>query len=432
MILRNSFLNLMGLGLPILVAIAAIPALIAKLGLEAFGVLTIIWAVVSYFGLFDFGLGRAVTQQVAASIAARDMVRLRTIAGTSTIILGILGMAGALIMALSAPMLADGLGDPGNKAEILRAFYWMAFAMPSIVLTTGCRGALEAVGRFGVVNAIRLPMGIYTYGAPLVVVTWYSTGLDVIAAALAIGRTIAFVIHAIFAARALPTETRSWTFDRAAVSELLAIGGWISVSNIVSPIMSYVDRFIIAFLISTAAVALYATPQELVMRVGIIPTAVASVLFPLFAANKARGMDRESSEHILKYSLFIAALLLPFVIVMVLFAQPLLTWWISAQFAAEAAVALQLMAIAVLFSGVAQVPFSMLQGSGRADITAKIHIVELPIYLLLVFSLTAKYGINGTAFAWLARITLDMAAMYWFCLRTGRSQGEAAREAASR
>ena len=60
-LLRHTAFNLIGLGAPLLVAVGTIPVLIHALGPARFGLLTLIWAVVSYFGLFDLGLGRALT-----------------------------------------------------------------------------------------------------------------------------------------------------------------------------------------------------------------------------------------------------------------------------------------------------------------------------------------------------------------------------------
>ena len=70
MILRNALLNLAGLGLPMLVALACIPPLVMLLGTPRFGLLTLLWAVVSTLGVFDLGVGRALTQQLSAAVGA--------------------------------------------------------------------------------------------------------------------------------------------------------------------------------------------------------------------------------------------------------------------------------------------------------------------------------------------------------------------------
>ena len=50
MLLRNSIWNLTGLALPTLVALATVPILIQFLGMEGFGVITLIGSVVGYLG----------------------------------------------------------------------------------------------------------------------------------------------------------------------------------------------------------------------------------------------------------------------------------------------------------------------------------------------------------------------------------------------
>lgn len=414
MVFRNSLYNLLGLGLPLLVAIVAIPELIDSLGVEQFGILTIVWAIVSYFGLFDLGLGRAMTQQIAATVSEGAFDRLGRVVGTSNLLMALLGLAGGILLLVTAPLIARELGSPDDRQSISWAFYWMALAMPAIILTSGYRGILEAMGRFGIVNAIRLPMGIFTYGGPLLVVWSGATGLAPIAAVLCGGRILACLVHAVYAKRALPAAMGARSVDRSLIFPLLRMGGWLSVSNVVSPLMNYVDRFLIAFAISASAVAYYATPQELVMRIGIIPTALASVLFPLFAAH-TDGTSASLFSQIRRYSLVVLAVMLPFTVLLILLAHPLLGAWISSEFADMASLPLQIMAVAALFSGLAQVPYTMLQGRARADLTAKLHLVELPAYLILLYVLLVNFGVVGAAVAWLIRIAVDMLGMYLLC-----------------
>jgi O-antigen/teichoic acid export membrane protein len=420
MVLRNSLYNLLGLGLPLIVAVVAIPALIDGLGVAQFGILAILWAIVSYFGLFDLGLGRVVTQQVTDAMSRGDAERLGGVLATSCVLMAALGVAGGIILAVSAPLLAQQFA-PGNEQEVRGAFLWMAVAMPAIVLTSGFRGVLEAIGRFGLINVIRLPMGIFTYAGPLAVVWGWEGGLAAIAAVLSIGRILACAIHGVFALRSVRGTIGQRKVQRSLIGPLLAMGGWMTVSNVVSPLMNYVDRFVLGLAVSAQAVAYYATPQELVLRVGIVPTAVAAVLFPLFASHRGAAGEVGLGEQLRRYSLVVLLLLLPMCLALGIFAEPLLAAWISPAFAGEAALPLQIMSAAALASGLAQVPFAMLQGRARADLTAKIHLVEAPIYFAVLYVLVAQYGAIGAAWAWLLRITADMVVMFVFCHREIRS-----------
>jgi hypothetical protein len=60
---NNTQWNLAGSGLPLIAAAALIPFMLHRLAMvtltEAFGELTLIWAVIGYFSLFDMGVGRA-------------------------------------------------------------------------------------------------------------------------------------------------------------------------------------------------------------------------------------------------------------------------------------------------------------------------------------------------------------------------------------
>jgi O-antigen/teichoic acid export membrane protein len=68
---------------------------------------------------------------------------------------------------------------------------------------------------------------------------------------------------------------------------------------------------------------------------------------------------------------------------------------------------LQILSLGVLANGLAAVPFALIQGTGRADKTGKLHLMELPFYLATVWYSTVHYGIVGTAVAWLLRVTTD-------------------------
>lgn len=411
MLLKHTSYNLLGLGIPLLAALVSIPMLIAALGEHRFGLLTLIWAVVSYFGLFDMGLGRALTKELSVVFARKDNAQIGPLVTTATILLTGLGILASLLLSLLAPWVVDTIEGVPDRQEALNAIYAMAFAMPAIVLTTCFRGVLEAKHAFGILNLIRLPMGLFTFLGPLGVVIYGQARLDWIAIVLVIGRVVACGIHAWYAWRALPSEHGTLVMRVDLIKPLCITGGWMTLSNIISPFMGYVDRFLIGSLASVSAVTYYVTPQELITKLSILPGALTAVLFPTFAAQVASRDDRAWPLFASAiYSLFL--ILLPITAVTALFSHELLTLWISEDFANHSAIFLQVFSLGVLINCLAQVAFSLIQSAGSAKLTAQAHIIELPFFLAALWILTSTYGNLGALIAWLMRITLDAVLMF--------------------
>lgn len=395
--------------IPIFFGIYAVPVLISQLGVSQFGFLTLLWAISSYFGLFDFGLGRVVTQRVSIALLENNIEQLPRIIGSAFALLLGFGLFSLFAMEASAEFFASKIGSAEHRQSFADSLWWMAVAMPAIVLTTGYRGLLEAVGHFGIINLIRVPMGVLTYMGPVVGLWCGMNSLEEMALILGVGRIVACIVYGWFALRAFPNVKGHGVFDRTLALSLIKFGGWLSISSLVSPLMNYIDRFLLAALVSTAAVTYYVTPQELILRVGIIPAAASAVFFPVFATLTHKS---EMAESLRNYTLLIGGVMAPVSVIVAAFAHPILALWINSEFANTAAPVLQILAIAAFFSGIAQVPYTMLQAQVRADLTAKLHLVELPIYVALIFFFVAIFGMVGAAIAWLLRIVFDMFLLY--------------------
>src|SRR5579872_7176758 len=63
--LRFFVFNLLGNGLPVLIALIAVPVIVHYGGVERLGELGVAWGVIGYLGFLDFGLSRVVTRRVA-------------------------------------------------------------------------------------------------------------------------------------------------------------------------------------------------------------------------------------------------------------------------------------------------------------------------------------------------------------------------------
>src|SRR5258708_737072 len=414
---RSTIWNLVGQIAPILAAIVSIPLLIKSLGIDRFGILTIAWIVVGYFSLFDLGVGRAVTYFIAKKEGAGEQSDILVLAWTALFMMTAFGLLGAVVMALISPWLVTSvLTVPHTiQSETLHSFYWLAVSIPLVIVTAGLRGMLQAKQRVDLVNAVGIPMGIFSYLAPLAVLP-FSSDLSHIVIILVIGKTIALLTYLLLCQRLFPGFLKWFGLDIAYLRPLFSFGGWITASNILAPLTLYIDRFFIGSFVSVAAVAYYATPFEVITKALIIPGALAGAIFPAFSASFGRDSQRAGRIYHLGMK-YVFLVLFPITLIAVLFAKELLLLWLGLEFAENSFRALQLLALGVLVNGLAYVPWVFLQGAGRPDIPTKLNIIEIPFYIEALWWLTHAYGIDGAAFAWFVRVSIDTLALVFFSQR---------------
>ena len=415
---RNSAVNLAGLVLPLALAVVAIPVLIRSFGAERFGILTLAATAIGYFGLFEFGLGRALTQGISRRLGTSDPRELASFAWTALAALGVLGGAGAVALAAATPVLVTRVlnVDLPLQAEAMTSFRLLALALPLVITTAGMRGIMEAHGHFGTMNALRVPLLALTFVGPLLVLP-FSTSLVPAIAVLVAGRAVGWVAHAVLCARYYPYLRTPVELHARWIPPLLRYGGWTTVTNVVGPIMVHLDRFFLAAILPLAAVAHYVTPFELVTKLTVIAAAVFTAVFPSFAATA--GTDPERMRHLYGRSLrTVVIAVFPMVLVTVALAPEILRLWIGPTLPAESARVLQWLAVGVFVNSIAQAPYSALQGAGRPDLTAKLHLAELPLYVAGLWMLTVKLGLTGAAIAWTLRVTIDALALLIVARRT--------------
>jgi len=286
----------------------------------------------------------------------------------------------------------------------------LAVSIPIVTTMAGLRGVLEARQRFDLVNAVRIPFGAFTYVGPVAVLP-FSRSLLAIVAVLLIGRILAWIAHLMLCLRVVPALRLGLLLDSSLVVPLLRFGTWTSVSNVVGPLMVIADRFVIGAMISVSAVAYYTAPYEMVTKLWMVPAAFTGVLFPAFAAAWVPDVGR--AAHLLRQGVkYTFLVLFPVTLAIVTLGQEGLALWLGADYAANSTRVLQWLAIGVFLNSLAQIPFALIQAAGRPDITAKLHLLELPFYLVALWWLVRAFGIEGAAIAWTMRCFIDTTAVF--------------------
>ncbi len=413
---RNVGLAVVGQGCAIVLAFLAVPVLVHGLGTARFGVLTLAWLLIGYAGLFDLGLGRALTKLTSEKLGAGLGSEIPTLFWTSLVLLAGLGLVPLALVAGLAPWLARTVINmpPGLEGEATVAFVLLGLSIPAVLTGSALRGYLEAHQRFELTNGVTVAVSVLSYGGPALVVQFVPT-LPAVVGVVVLSRYIAFAITLALALRVTPDLRAGGRVQRSLARPLLTYGGWVTTSSLGGAIMGSLDRFAIGAILSATAVAYYATPYQAVSQMLILSAALVGVLFPAFALNL--GQDPGRIARLFGQGTRAALLaLFPLALVVVTWAPEILHAWLGQRFADRSAFVMQVFAVGILFNGMAQVAFGLLQ-SGRPDLNAKLSLAELPFYVVGFVLAVHGFGIDGAAVAWSVRVSVDALLLAWLARR---------------
>lgn len=406
---RNTIWNLAGSGLPFLLGAITIPYLIKHIGVEAFGILTLVWALIGYFSLFDFGLGRALTQQVASCLVQDDQHRVLQLVKSGLTFTAVTGLIGGFILVV----LASPLGHSWLKvsaplqADTVHCLLIAAFGIPLTTVTTGLRGVLEAYEDFKDINLLRILLGAANFGLPAVSVMLMGPSLAWMVGSLVTARLIVLIAHIALVDRQLSNKWWRVKATSKDIKGLLSFGVWMTVSNIISPLMVTADRFLISAVLGASAVAYYTVPSEILMRVLIIPASLSGALFPRLAS-KLTSDSAEARKIYCNSIKVVSAILFPICLVIAVGSYWGLLLWLGKDFAEKSWLIVSVLSFGILLNGIAFIPFAAIQATGNAKITARLHLLELIIYIPLLYLFLHFLGVLGAAIAWVLRVCVDL------------------------
>ena len=401
----------MGSILPMAIGLLAIPFLIKKIEVEAFGVLTLIWSLIGYFSIFDFGIGRALTHQISSRLGLNNDSEIPEVIKSGMKIMLIAGLIGGVFLYLFSHQLVLNVFNISKdlQYETILSIQIAAFGIPFTTITSGLKGILEGYEDFKTASFLRLIFGTANFGLPVLSVLIFDKSLVSIVVSLLIGRIIIMMLHLFFVHKKnhLKSILIAHNLESEKSKKLLSFGAWMTLSNLISPIMVTIDRFLISNKMGASMVAYYTVPFDFIVRLLIIPAALTTVLFPrftyLFKEDLPEGLK------LYKMSFYGIALIMGTICIILLFGSHFgLTIWLGSSFADASWLIAVILGVGLVFNSLAQIPHSVIQAYGDVKSTSLIHLLEFIIYIPLLYYSVVNYGLVGAAVAWVIRVLLDL------------------------
>jgi O-antigen/teichoic acid export membrane protein len=402
-VVKNASYNAISQALVAVVAIVLIPRVVAALGVDSYGLLAVAIALMGSISLLELGLGRATTKFVAQAFGAGEIEGIGAIVWMSLRVQLLLGAAGAILLAAATPVLTSRVLKiaPTMIPDAQRMFYLLAIGTPVILLMSTLRGALEGAQRFDVVNVVKTAVNLSTYVVPIAGASAHAR-VSTIVAVLVVVRVLGMIAYFAFCRWLIPSFH---VYRAASPAGLFALAGWVAVSNVAMPLLSQVDRYMIATVIGVASVTFFAVPFEIVNGLWLVPASLSAALFPVFSSYP---QDSVRLETMMSRSIkFILLTVGPAAVLLAVFSYDVLLLWQRQAIAERSHVVLSILAIAVLINSVGWIPTGLLIATGRAHSVAQLHLAQLLLYGFICYGFTHAAGVVGAAAAFGLRVTCE-------------------------
>ncbi len=400
----NFAFNVAGTIVPLVVALVTVPIYVSHIGVARYGVLSIVWILLGYFGFLDLGLSRASANALAKHEHSSQDER-STILITAFCMNFCLGTVGGVLFYFGGRFFLEYLlAVPAElRTELDATFPWISCLLPLALISGVASGALESRERFLTINLLQTAGSTVGQTLPVIAAVLISPSLSVVVPAAVLSRLPALLLILGFVMRdEWPMSLRS--FDRTRAAALLTYGGWISVTNIASPIIVSLDQLVIGSVLGVASVSYYAVAMSLVTRSQIFAVALSRTLFPRMSRVSNHDAVRLTESAMVTLAYGYGAICAPAIVLV----GPFIRVWMGPDFASIATPVAELLLVGAWINGIAFVPFAHLQGQGRPDIIAKYLVVELLPYMLVIWLLTREFGIIGAAYAWVLRTPVHL------------------------
>jgi len=406
-LMKNVAWNFIGQIWIALIGFFATPFIVRSLNVNLYGLYSLVWVIIGYFSFLQFGLGTASVKYISEYFAAGENENIRKIFWTCLVVYFFLGALGTLAIIFSAGFIT------AHFFKIPRELNGLAVTAIKLggcgflisMLTGVISGAVQAVGRFDILNRVGMLVGTLQLVLTVLLLAIGFSLKEIILSSLAV-QLLGLCLLWIYAGKLLPCLARpAWSFFY--LGRLFKFGGFVTISGFVGPILLNIDRIFLTSLRPLASLTYYSVPFSLMDKLSVIRSSFSSVLFPAFSSMEQGRENAAGSELQDRSRAYIFFLYAFFVVFFAISGRSFLSWWIGPDFAARSSLILAVLSLAGMINALAVPSSTALQGFNKPHIPAMFHVIETILYIPCAYFLIYRFGGTGAAFAWLLRVTLD-------------------------
>jgi O-antigen/teichoic acid export membrane protein len=402
----NALSNLMGAVVPALVALGTVPLVVKGLGDASYGVYSLVTAIVGYFAVIDINVTAGSVKYIAEFSAKKDMERIDQTLFFGIFVYAALGLAGGLALYCGAHALVTGVFTvpAALVPEAVSTLKVAALGFFVGQLQSYLQSVPQSLMRYDVSGRIEMFFGTCV---PLLTVgvLWLGYGLfEVILLRVACSAVNCLVLWTGIV-RLLPGLSFRWP-GAEVKRQLLGFSAYSFLSRFAALSYAYADKLVIGALVGVTGLAYFTVASTLANRVLGMSYRLSGVFFPAASALAAGGEYERLNRLYLtanRYVVFINAAILVLVAV---FAEHILRYWMNATFARNGATVLAVMAVSQFIDSLTSLPSLVNDGMGHPRVSGLFAVSRAAVGLAIVYTGVVVGGIDGAAWGHLAASVL--------------------------
>jgi O-antigen/teichoic acid export membrane protein len=256
--------------LPLLIQLALTPYFIQILGLDGFGVWSLVLVFVATLTALDGGIGASLARFFAVHAARQDPEQAGRLLLGAVVIFLLLGVLVGGLAAGVAPLVAGWLDlAPALRSQAADALQWLGLLVVLALLNGAVVALLQANHRFGRLTA-STAAGQCAYAIAAFVLLRPGDAMVVLVCVLAIRYVVGLVVGFIVASR-LVRFRRPLLPTRTERSAFLAYAGRMQVSSVTSFLNGEFDALVVAALLPVRYVGLFAAAHQVATAARTLP-----------------------------------------------------------------------------------------------------------------------------------------------------------------
>lgn len=380
----------------------ATPILIYHLGLEQFGVLVLVNALVGFSAVFNFGFGDTTLKYVSHYMKLDDQKNAAQIVGT----IGLMALGAGVLIAgvvVSLTPTLVGILNIGSLPYAESTLLAAALIMPCKMMESVYISTLRGCYRYELAGYVTAPLKV---GNIVSQATLAVLGFNLPIILLATAGIAATSVILLFGVSWKNLGNIFPSFHRRAFDDVRHFAGWSWVQGLAGMIYANIDRLMISALLGPAALGIYGVCIQLAQQIHLGLAALAHTLFPRISMIGSEVSAADSEKGVELRDIYITASRMLTVIavlagsLLALFSYPILEVWVGEDIAKQGDFPLKLLAISFAwFAANSITTYYAMNGLGRARFQAGVSVTGAGLMLASCLVLIPAFGLAGASAA---------------------------------